>query len=109
MSGAVGIRIRHLTKRFPEVALVPVISKPFFGASLDTCPTCRVIHPCKTVHLWLDDMGSCLVSQGVLDDLLAAGMPELQVIGGTESPPDLDIGMPRQKQDQEARKLIIRR
>lgn len=104
-----GIRIRHFTKRFPEIALIPILSKPFVGASLDICPTCQVIHPCKTVHLWLDDTGACLVSKGVLEDLRAAGMPELEIVGGTDSPPELDIGVPRQKQDQEARALIIRR
>jgi hypothetical protein len=85
------------------------MSKPFTGASLDICPSCHLVHPVKTVHLWLDDTGACIVSQGVLEDLRKAGMPELETFEEVKNPPPLAIGVQREKQDQQARQLIISR
>ena len=63
----------------------------------DVCPTCRQIHTVKTVHLWLDQNNTCLVSRGVKESIekdypggLAAA--ELKVDGGTEAPPALRVG-----------------
>jgi hypothetical protein len=83
------------------------MSKPFTGDSLKKCPNCRIVHPVKTVHLWLDDTGACLVSTGVLEDLKSAGMPQLDIVGEVNKPPTLRLGMSREKQDQEARRLVI--
>jgi len=101
-----GIRIRHRTLR-SSVALVPLLFKPFEGQSIDTCPTCHVVHPVKTVHLWLDDSGTCIVSQGVLEDLKKAGMPELLMAGEVKNPPPLTLGIRRERLDQDARRLVI--
>lgn len=103
-----GVRVRHETLR-SCVALVPVLAKPFKGQSLDRCPTCFVVHPCKTVHLWLDDAGTCIVSRGVLEELRMAGMPQLQTLEEIKNPPPLALGVRREKQDQEARYLIVSR
>lgn len=86
-----GIRIGHRTLR-SCVALVPIPTKPFTGASLRKCPNCLVVHTHKTVHLWLDDVGSAIVSQGVLADLRAAGMPNLDILAEVKAPPPLTIG-----------------
>lgn len=103
-----GVRIRHQVLR-SCVALVPLMHKPFAGQSLDTCPSCRVVHPVKTVHLWLDDAGTCIVSQGVLKDLRQAGMPELETQEEVKNPPPLSLGVAREKQDYEARTLVVGR
>lgn len=103
-----GIRIRHHTLR-SCVALVPLMHKPLVGASLDECPSCHVIHPVKTVHLWLDDSGSCIVSKGVLKDLREAGMPDLDTLEEVKKPPPLHVGESREKQDQEARTVTVGR
>lgn len=87
---AVGIRVKHSTLR-SCVALVPVLGKPYPDGGFQ-CPTCRTLHPVKTVHLWLDDTGTCLVSRGVLDELRMAGMPDLEVVGHTANPPRLVVG-----------------
>lgn len=107
---AVGIRIRHRTLR-SCVALVPVLAKPYTTGPID-CPTCKVLHPVKTVHLWLDDTGTVLVSEGVLAELRMAGMPELEVLGQVGKPPPLRLGGPvlpaggqRFKADFENRKI----
>lgn len=103
-----GIRIAHRTLK-ACVALVPLVHKPFTGQSLDLCPTCQIIHPVKTVHLWLDDAGQCLVSQGVLDDLRLAGMPNLEIMGHTNNPPPLRLGngATREQLDQANRLITV--
>lgn len=102
-----GIRLVHTTAR-NVVYLVPIVAKPFTGQSLDTCPTCQVIHPCKTVHLWLDEAGSCIVSQGVLADLQSAGMPDLLVMAEVQNPPPLSFGpgVSRQQIDNGNRRIV---
>lgn len=86
-----GIRIAHQSAR-NVVYTVPIMSKPFTGQSLDRCPTCHIVHPVKTVHLWLDAAGSCIVSTGVLEDLKLAGMPSLSVMAEVLNPPALHFG-----------------
>jgi len=103
-----GVRIRHQSLR-SCVALVPIMKKPFTGQSLDRCPTCHFVHPVKTVHLWLDDTGACIVSIGVLKDLQSAGMPELDIVGEVKNPPPLQLGESRTKQDYVSRRLVTAR
>ena len=100
-----GISIVHRTLR-STVALIPIPSKPFTGQSLDRCPTCQVVHPVKTVHLWLDDVGACIVSQGVLADLKSVGMPNLDIVGGVVNPPPLQVGITRAKVDNINRRIV---
>jgi hypothetical protein len=102
MAGAV--RIAHLTLR-SCVALVECPHKPIRGL-LRPCPLCQVVHKLKTVHLWLDDAGTCLVSEGVLADLLKAGMPALAVVGEVADPPPLVIGQERQVVDSRNRRIV---
>lgn len=100
-----GIRIGHRTLR-SCVALVPILKKPFAGDSIKQCPNCKVIHPVKTVHLWLDDAGSCIVSEGVLADLKSAGMPDLEILAEVKRPPTLNLGrMARPEVDHKNRKI----
>lgn len=84
------------------------MAKPYTDGGF-VCPTCHVLHPVKSVHLWLDDRGECLVSEGVLDELRMAGMPGLSVVGAVEKPPPLRIvqGVTREQIDQENRKVHV--
>ena len=100
-----GIRIVHSSAR-SSVVLVPIMSKPFFGQSLDRCPSCHLVHLVKTVHLWVDADGTCIVSQGVLKDLKSAGMPSLSVVAEVLKPPPLQLGVAREKTDQSNRKIV---
>lgn len=92
-----------------NIHLVPLLWQPFPARNLivgkDECPTCNIIHPCKTVHLWLDAQKTVLVSQGVYDSLLKAGleMNLLELVGGTDKPPPLRINgrVSRRQVDQE--------
>jgi hypothetical protein len=59
----------------------------------------------KTVHLWLDDAGTCLVSVGVLEDLQKAGMPDLAIVGTAVAPP-LAIGEKREVLDSRNRRIV---
>ena len=87
-----GIRLRY-TQPHNGLALVPLLHKPLRWDSLKkTCPLCLVTHPVKTVHLWLDDADSCLVSTGVLEDLQKAGLPDLEIIGMVAKPPPIEFG-----------------
>ena len=104
-----GIRIAHIKAR-NVVYLVPIVAKPFVGDSLnnDPCPTCHQVHPVKTVHLWLDGAGSCIVSEGVLEDLKSAGMPDLVVLATVPKPPPLAFGggIRREQLDNGNRKIV---
>jgi hypothetical protein len=107
-----GIRIAHLVKASPHpsgviIHTVPISRKPLFGDSLKRCPTCQVIHAVKTVHLWLDDAGTCLVSKGVLSDLQSAGMPDLAIVGEVKAPPALNIGERREVTDSANRRISL--
>jgi hypothetical protein len=104
-----GIRIRHVAAK-NSVYLVPIMAKPFRDHSLNNepCPSCHLIHPCKTVHLWLDGNGSCIVSQGVLADLQSAGMPDLLVEAEVVNPPALHFGpgVTREQIDNDNRRIV---
>lgn len=100
---AESIRIQHSTKR-SGMATVSVYTKPINGLRR-LCPTCNIIHPVKTVHLWLDDVGTCLVSKGVLQDLQQAGMPDLVVVGSIVNPPPLDLRLSRPENDHQNTKI----
>ena len=116
----VGIRIRHTKfKAVPgsvNVHLVPLMWAPQEPRNMvvgkDECNLCLVVHPMHVVHLHLDDAGSCLVSQGVLDQIKGAAAPaladglaanELEVVGSTDKPPPLrlDGETDRRQLDQE--------
>lgn len=102
-----GVRIVHATAK-NTVVLVPILAKPFTGQSLDPCPSCHLVHPVKTVHLWLDGAGTCIVSTGVLEDLKSAGMPELSVLAEVAKPPPLNFGpgVSRAQIDNNNRRII---
>lgn len=111
-----GVMLRHRTAR-SEMVLVPVVSKPFPIETVEPCPGCHIPHLVKTVHLMVNDTGLVMVSTGVLEDLRAAGMPDLDVVGEERNPPPLrvDGGSPlsfadqRAAQDKEHRRIIVRR
>ncbi len=100
---AEGIRLQHHTKKF-GMATVPIWTKPINGLRRK-CPTCNIIHPVKTVHLWLDSNGMCLVSKGVLEDLKRAGMPDLSVVATIADPPPIKISLDRHDNDQRNAKI----
>lgn len=102
-----GVRVTHRSAK-NSVVLVPILSRPFTGQSLDQCPSCHLVHPVKTVHLWLDGDGSCVVSDGVLADLKSAGMPDLSVTGEVVNPPPLNFGpgATREQIDNNNRRLV---
>ena len=107
---AEGVRIRHRFKR-SGIALVPIPHKRLHGDSVRKCPTCQIIHrdsfghPVKTVHLYLDATGACIVSTGVLADLRKAGMPNLEVIASIVNPPAITLGRDRFDVDQKNQKI----
>jgi len=89
--------------------LVPLQHKPIPNA--DPCPTCRVPHLVKTVHLWLNSESVCIVSQGVLDDLTAAGLEthRISVLDEVKNPPPLHFGpgVTRQQVDQANDRITV--
>ncbi len=96
-----GIQIRHVTGRRQnqDPFLVPIDSISTVGIGADglelvrACPLCHVPHLVKTVHLWLDDSGACLVSPGVLVDLKSSTLWHLFEVSGHEvAPPAIRIG-----------------
>lgn len=86
-----GTRIRHTGGLANVCYTVPVVAKPYTTGPID-CPTCGVLHPLKTVHLWLEPDGTCIVADGVLNELRMAGMPQLETVNRVENPPPLQLG-----------------
>ena len=117
---AQGVGIHHATKR-SGMALLPIFHKPLFGDSVKKCPTCRIIHtdsygkPVKTVHLYLNDSGDCIVSTGVLEDLKKAGHltangalpPTISVVATVDNPPGITLGRDRFEVDQDNSKIHL--
>jgi hypothetical protein len=110
-----GIRIQHRWKR-SQIDLFVMLDTPIQRLTSDKrpqeCSICHVVHPFKTIHIWLDDSGSAIISRGVFDAMSTrwTGPPEYDVVGEVGKPPPLKIGKgakPREAQDQEARKVTI--
>jgi len=108
-----GFRLRYTGAENPtgvRIHLVPILSQPIFVhhpavVGKDECPSCQIIHPVKTHHLWLNSNNEVLVSRGVYESILTLGLPtvELELVDGTNSPPPLAIGAgkSRRQMDQE--------
>lgn len=93
--------------RLVPLMWLPIETPP--GQPVKICPTCRVHHPVKTMHIWIGPNGEALVSQGVLDLLQRAGMDGFALAGSTTTPPALRIGdgKTREQMDNSNRAQII--
>ena len=90
-----GIYIEHRYRKTNWLYLVSVWKKPFVGPNGEHiskfCPLCQTLHFTKTVHLDLVQ-GRAIVSTGVLEELRMAGLPSLDIVGTTKTPPPLKVG-----------------
>ena len=108
------VAIRHRFKR-SGIALLPIHHKPMTGDSIYPCPNCQVIHtnsfgrPVKTVHLYLNTEGSCLISEGVLADLRKAGHVGtiVDIVADVVNPPGITLGRNRLEVDQANSRMSI--
>lgn len=100
----VGYRLRYTGPKpsavggMTNIHLVPDISKNLYihhppVVGKDECPTCGIIHLCKTVHLHLDGNDLVIVSLGVLQHLEALGLKknDLEHAGIVKNPPALTV------------------
>ncbi len=60
---AEGIRIRHHTRR-SQMLPVPLLFEPW-PTNRSECGVCHTVHPCKVIHLTLDDTGAVIVSKEI--------------------------------------------
>ena len=60
---AEGVRIRHHTRR-GQMLPVPLLFEPW-PTNRAECGVCHTIHPCKVLHLTLDDTGAVIVSKEI--------------------------------------------
>ncbi len=105
MSGTA--RIRHRFKR-GQIHLVPLLDVPFLinGKMVPTKDCiCNKVHPCKTIHLWLEDDGGVLVSEGVLEDLKRSGMHDLEIVGDVAKAPTINLNQTRTLVDKNNRAI----
>ncbi len=109
----VGIYVEHRYRKTDWLYLVMVWKKPYVGSDgvheSRFCPLCQTLHFTKTYHLELHQ-GRAIVSTGVLEDLRLAGLPDLDVVGSTATPPPLMVAGNRGgrvEQNQTNRKLTI--
>ncbi len=58
---AEGVRIRHHTRR-SQMLPVPLLFEPWDTTGRPECGLCHSVHPCKVLHLDLDDTGAVIVS-----------------------------------------------
>ena len=65
---AEGVRIRHHTRR-SQMLPVPLIYEPWDTTGRPECGVCHSVHPCKVLHLDLDDTGSVIVSAEVKEKI----------------------------------------
>ncbi len=65
---AEGIRIRHHTRR-SQMLPVPLLHRPWSTKGRPDCGICHTVHPCKVIHLNLDDTGAVIVSHQIRADL----------------------------------------
>jgi hypothetical protein len=90
-----------------RVHLVPLLEQPIFvhhpaTPGKDECPTCQIIHPVKTHHLWLDSSNRVLVSRSVYESILGdvgLEMADLKLVDGTNRPPPLAIGAGKSRRE----------
>ena len=80
-----GIRVVHESHK-NCVVTIEIPHRPYTEAFF--CPTCGIHHRWKTVHLWLDDSGGTVVSEGTFRLLQRVGMPRLMVESEVLNPPD---------------------
>ena len=84
---AEGIRIRHHTRR-SQMLPVPLIYKPWSTVGRPECGVCDTVHPCKVLHLDLDDTGAIIVSHGVKASLWKVPQHAgFRVVGTVANPP----------------------
>lgn len=89
--GPVGIQLRHDTLR-STILRIENRGRPY-GDGGYMCNICNIHHRYKTTHLWLDDLGSCMISVGVKQEIMRAGWPkQLRIVTSTNAPPPLRIG-----------------
>ena len=60
---AEGIRIRHRVRR-SQMLPVPLLFEPW-PHNRNECGVCHTVHPCKVIHLTLDDTGAVIVSKEI--------------------------------------------
>jgi len=109
---ALGIYIEHRHRKTNWLYVVPILKIPFLGPDGNPkarlCNLCRTAHACKTYHLDLV-AGRAIVSQGVLDHLRLAGLPNLDITGTTKNPPPIEVAGKRTRveQNQDNQKILV--
>ena len=98
-----GVVIRHETAR-SQIYLVPLLWKPYERPDrgvkyvIDDC-VCNNVHPCSTLHIWVDHEGRALVAPDMIGQLKKAGETGFKVVGHTGKPPSIEIFVPREQVD----------
>lgn len=91
-----GLRIRHHTRR-SQMLPVPCLHLPRDPDRLHLyppCGICKVVHPCKVIHLNLDAEGTDIVSEGVWAQLQRVpNWGGFRVVNTVENPPTKKMGL----------------
>jgi len=85
-----GIRLHHPNPVFRNITYVVESGEPMERRRI--CPTCRVDHRVKAIHLHLDAQGDVIVSKEVYEKLLLLQLAGLEVANEVENPPPLRVG-----------------
>lgn len=96
MNGPGGVRIRHHARR-SQMLPVPLLFEPH-PTNRTECGACHVVHPCKVLHLQLDDTGATIVSYEIKAKVFRVPQQGgFHVVGHVADPPDQTIKPKTQK------------
>ena len=82
-----GVRIRHHTRR-SQMLPVPLLFEPWPDNRTE-CGLCHAIHPCKVIHLDLDDTGALIVSPEIKEQVFRVG--GFHVVNTVAKPPTQNV------------------
>ncbi len=84
---AEGIRIRHNFRR-SQMLPVPLLFEPLSTIGRAPCNLCDTVHPCKVLHLDLDDTGAIIVSVEIKEKIWRVPTNGgFRVVGTVAKPP----------------------
>ncbi len=85
-----GIRIRHHFRK-SQMLPIPLLFEPW-PTNRNECGSCHTVHPCKVIHLNLDDTGAVIVSHQVKAKVFK--VPQhggFHVVGEVADPPPQNL------------------
>ncbi len=85
-----GVRLHHPT--FVSCNFVVELQTLYDDPNGYDCPTCKLNHRNKAIHLRLDSNGDVIVAEGVYEKLLTVGLAGMEAVNQIAKPPPMNVG-----------------